>query len=186
MSPCLGREGEIPPLRQTADGWRYNPGPGRGGGGDHDRSDSTDYMYPSRCASPTHFPMFPMAAQHRAQSNCSPSHSIPSPAPSPSLPFHPPPDEIIIPKKILPEPMRSVSTAVPDSLVVLAKILHNQGNSFAQTAFPTITRRSDSTPANERRALARFYTASLPLRRPSRSDNASIRPFFFLSSLLSC
>lgn len=49
-----------------------------------------------------------------------------------------------------------------------------------QTPFPTITKKQDA--ANERRALARFSSESLP-RRPSRSDNASIFNFFFIFSV---
>ena len=136
-------------------------------------------MYPSRCASPAHFPMFLMAAQQlRPTHNCSASPSIPSP-PSPSLPFHPPPDEIIIPKNS----PRTDALGQHRSSRLVGCAGQNPAQS-RQLVCPNCLphhheKNQTGRPANERPAHARFYTGSLPLRRPSRSDNASIRPFFF-------
>lgn len=71
--------------------------------------------------------------------------------------------------------------AIPQVSVVLAKNLHRSSKIGGQTPLPTMTRKAQQDAANERRALARFYSGSL-LRRPSRSDNASIWLFFFLCS----
>lgn len=119
-----------------------------------------------RCV-PPHSPYpFPIATRAPPNPNCRALPLIKHPPPSP-------PQGLII-KQIVPNMGHSVSNrSFPTRCLCWPKTCTGRANRLPNCPSPTMTRRAQQAAANERRALARFYSESL-LRRPSRSDNASI------------